>query len=128
MSGKEKRGTGTANLDFHPWVKELPGAVNACDEEGIIISLNEAAVRAFADRGGEKLLGSSVFDCHPEPARSKLKSLMKSRKKNIYTIQKNGLRKLIYQAPWYANGEYAGYVEFDLEIPWDMPHFNRDQK
>jgi hypothetical protein len=45
--------------------------------------------------------------------------------KNIYTIEKNGVRKLIYQSPWFSNGSYAGFVELALEIPWEMPHFIR---
>ncbi len=128
MSKKENQMRGKGDLDFHPWVKELGGMVTACDKDGIIISMNEEAVRAFSDQGGEKLIGRSIFDCHPEPCGSKLKALMESRKKNIYTIQKNGLRKLLFQAPWYRDGEYSGYVELDFEIPWEMPHFNRDKK
>ena len=41
MSEKENRKTGGANLDFHPWAKELGGMVTACDKDGIIISMNE---------------------------------------------------------------------------------------
>jgi hypothetical protein len=26
-------------------------------------------------------------------------------KSNVYTIEKNGARKLVYQTPWYKNGE-----------------------
>jgi hypothetical protein len=128
MSQKRIHLAAAGDLDFHPWVKELQGDVTACDKDGMIVSMNDGAVRTFSERGGEKLMGTSIFDCHPEPCRSKLKALMESRKKNIYTIQKNGLRKLIFQAPWYRDGEYAGYVEIDLEIPREMPHFNRDQK
>ena len=128
MSQKVDHLLGGEDLDFHPWVKELQGMVTACDQNGKIISMNADAVRMFSDRGGEKLLGSPILDCHPEPSKSKLKALMESRQKNIYTIQKNGLRKLIYQAPWYRDGEYAGYVELDFEIPWEMPHFNRDKQ
>ena len=128
MNEKKTDALGEVDLKFHPWVKEFPGEVTACDKNGTIVSTNDGSVRSFSDRGGEKLVGSSIFDCHPEPARSKLKALMESRQKNIYTIQKNGLRKLIFQAPWYHDGEYAGYVELSLELPWEMPHFNRDQK
>jgi len=32
---------------------------------------------------------------------------------------------LIYQSPWYQNGEFAGLVEISLEIPEQMPHFVR---
>ncbi|MGB8959188.1 MAG: hypothetical protein WCC00_09310, partial [Candidatus Aminicenantales bacterium] len=69
----------------------------------------------------------NVLDCHPEPSRSKLKGMMAERRTNVYTIQKNGRRKLIYQAPWHKDGAYAGFVELSLEIPWDLPHFNRDK-
>ena len=45
---------------------------------------------------------------------------------NAYTIEKRGLRKLIYQTPWYESGEVAGLVEFSLEIPQEMPHYVRE--
>ena len=51
---------------------------------------------------------------------------MESRKPNVYTIEKAGVKKLIYQAPWYRGGEYAGVVELSVEIPFQMPHFVRD--
>ena len=40
-------------------------------------------------------------------------------------IEKNGVKKIIYQSPWYKEGEYAGFVELSLEIPLEMPHFIR---
>jgi hypothetical protein len=52
---------------------------------------------------------------------------MAERRTNVYTIQKNGKKKLIYQAPWFRDGAYAGFVELSLEIPEAMPHFNRDK-
>ena len=44
---------------------------------------------------------------------------------NCYTIEKNGVHKLIYQSPWYVKGEYGGLVEISVEIPNPMPHFVR---
>jgi hypothetical protein len=32
---------------------------------------------------------------------------------------------MIYQTPWYKEGEVAGLVEFSLEIPESMPHYVR---
>jgi hypothetical protein len=107
------------------WVKEFPGAVTVCDEEGIIIDMNDKAAKGFEKEGGRKLIGSSVLDCHPEPARMKTETLLAARQKNVYTIEKHGVNKLIYQSPWYCNGEYAGFVELSLEIPFEMPHFIR---
>lgn len=107
------------------WVKEFPGAVTVCDRDGRIIEMNEKACNTFAKDGGAALVGKNVLDCHPEPARSKLKALMAEQKKNAYTIEKNGVKKLIYQSPWYEDGKYMGFVELSLEIPFEMPHFVR---
>lgn len=51
--------------------------------------------------------------------------MLEMQKKNIYTIEKDGVKKLIYQSPWYKDGQYAGFVELALEIPFEMPHFVR---
>ena len=53
---------------------------------------------------------------------------METQQTNVYTIEKNGVRKLIYQAPWFQDGGYAGLVELALEIPAVMPHFVRDEQ
>jgi len=110
----------------HAWVKEFPGAVTVCDTEGRILEMNDRSLETFSADGGPALLGTNVLDCHPEPSRTKLEGMMTDRRANVYTIQRNGKKKLIYQAPWFANGAYAGFVELSFEIPWDMPHFNRD--
>lgn len=113
-------------MDQNAWLEEFPGAVTVCDAGGRIIAMNKRSLEVFAADGGAKLLGTNVLDCHPEPSRSKLKTMMDERRANVYTIQKKGIKKLIYQAPWYEAGVYAGFVELSLEIPADMPHFNRD--
>ena len=107
------------------WIKEFPAAVTVCDEEGVILEMNDKAAITFEKDGGRKLIGSNMLDCHPEPARAKTERLLAVREKNVYTIEKNGVKTLIYQSPWYRNGEYAGFVELSLEIPFELPHFIR---
>ena len=51
---------------------------------------------------------------------------MQTGQTNVYTIEKKGVKKLIYQTPWYHDGAFAGLVELGLEIPAEMPHFVRD--
>jgi transcriptional regulator with PAS, ATPase and Fis domain len=109
----------------YAWVKEFPAAVTVCDADGIIIEMNDKAEKIFEDDGGRDLIGRKVLDCHPDPARSELAGLMQARQRNIYTIEKNGVKKLIYQSPWYLNGEYAGFIELSVEVPFEMPHFVR---
>jgi len=108
------------------WTKEFPGAIIVCDADGLILEMNDQAIRSFQDEGGAELLGSNLLDCHPEPARSKLKELMNKQQINVYTIEKNKIRKLIYQTPWYRNGKYSGFMEMSIVIPESVPHFNRD--
>ncbi len=112
-------------MSEHAWIEEFPGAVTVCDEHGIIIEMNEKAAVTHKDDGGRALLGKDLRDCHPEVARGKLEELLSNRRRNVYTIRKRGVRKLIYQSPWYRNGAYAGIVELSLEIPDDMPEFDR---
>ena len=107
------------------WIKEFPGAVTVCDENGIIVEMNDRAIQVFAEDGGAGLIGKNALDCHPEPARSKMAHLFKNRGTNAYAIEKKGKKKLIYQAPWYEQGKFRGLVELSLEIPMEMQHFIR---
>jgi transcriptional regulator with PAS, ATPase and Fis domain len=110
----------------HPWVKEFGAGVTVCDTAGIILEMNDRAAQMFREQGGRSLIGSNVLDCHPEPARTKLEALMEKRQPSTYTTEKKGRRKLIHQAPWYRDGQYAGFVEIVLALPDAMPHFVRD--
>jgi transcriptional regulator with PAS, ATPase and Fis domain len=112
-------------MNEHEWIKEFPAAITVCDTEGIILEMNVKSAKTFEKDGGLKLIGSNMLDCHPEAARTKTERLLAAREKNVYTIEKNGVKKLIYQSPWYRNGEYAGFVELSLEIPSELPHFIR---
>ncbi len=107
------------------WVKGFPGSVTVCNKDGIILEMNDKAEKVFEEDGGRALIGKNLLDCHPEPALSQLKSLMAEARPNIYTIEKKGVKKLIYQTPWFEDGQYAGFVELSLEIPFEMPYFVR---
>lgn len=107
------------------WVKNFPAIITVCDASGVIIEMNEASCEHFKNDGGRALIGRSILDCHPEPARSKLKTMLQNGITNCYTIEKDGVKKFVYQSPWYKNSEYAGFVETIILIPSDMPHYIR---
>ena len=107
------------------WKDGVGFAITVCDTEGKIIEMNDKSAATFAKGGGKELLGKSLLDCHPEPSRSKVKKMLAEPFTNVYTIEKNGVKKLIYQAPWFADGKPAGLVELSLEIPAEIPHFVR---
>jgi transcriptional regulator with PAS, ATPase and Fis domain len=107
------------------WARGFPGAITICDQDGIIIDMNQEAANTFKKDGGARLVGKNALDCHPPAAKAKLKALLSSGRTNCYTIEKKGVRKLVYQSPWYRNGSCCGLVELSLEIPEKMPHFVR---
>jgi hypothetical protein len=39
---------------------------------------------------------------------------------NVLPIEKDGISKLVYQTPWYADGEYSGFVAVELVLPSPM--------
>jgi transcriptional regulator with PAS, ATPase and Fis domain len=106
------------------YFKEFNAAVTVCNTEGKVIWMNDKS--KLVNYGD--FTGKNLIDCHPEPAKIKLLDLMKNQKTNIYTIEKNGIKKLIYQSPWYENGIYAGIVELSIEIPFEMPHYVRKRE
>lgn len=107
------------------YIEETDFAVTVCDTEGTILYMNQKARRTFLKPGAEDLIGKNVLDCHPEPARTLLKDLLEHPRTNSYTIEKNGVKKLIYQTPWYKNGKYKGFMELSMEIPFQMKHMVR---
>ncbi len=107
------------------WLDGINVAMTYCDADGIIRAMNTASIEVFSKDGGEKLIGENILDCHPEPGRTKLKELMDHPRVNVYSIEKNGRKKLIYQAPVMDGEKYIGIVEISLPIPNDIPHFIR---
>jgi transcriptional regulator with PAS, ATPase and Fis domain len=112
-------------MDTSVWLNGMNVAITVCDREGTIVYMNEQSARTFAADGGKSLLGKKLWDCHPEAAREKIRRLMAANAANSYTIEKNGVKKLVHQAPWQEDGQPAGLVEFSLVIPDVLPHFVR---
>jgi PAS domain-containing protein len=110
------------------WIPEFAAAITVCDIDGTILEMNNRACATFAKDGGAALIGTNLYACHPEPARTKVEVLLKSGLPNCYTIEKDGVKKLIYQSPWYEDGKYRGLVEISFPIPSEIPHFVRDQE
>lgn len=108
------------------YFEELPAAITVCDRDGIIVYMNQKSIANFAKDGGAALIGRSLYDCHPGASKEKLRALIESQKINTYTIEKNGVHKMIYQTPWFADGVFSGLIEFSFEIPAEVPHFVRD--
>ena len=111
---------------MNSWLDEDGAAITICDLNGIIVYMNERSKKSFTkyDDSGVTI-GSSLIECHPEPSRTKLCSMLKEPQTNVYTIEKKGIKKLIRQSPWYNEGVFSGVVEISFEIPFEMPHYIR---
>jgi len=108
------------------WVEHYPAAVSVCDTSGTIVAMNRMAVEMFAKYGGARLIGSSLFACHPEPANVILRTLLAEERANTYFTEKKGVRRLVHQTPWYDRGQFAGLVETVIVLPPEMVTKKRD--
>ena len=102
-------------------------AVTICAKDGTILDMNRKSRRTFL-KPGQEIIGNNVLDCHPEPARSLLAELLENPRTNVYTVEKEGVRKLIFQTPWYDGDQYAGFMELSMVLPETVPHRVRKPK
>lgn len=88
-----------------------------CDTNHTIIYMNPTAVERYAKRGGAKLIGCSLLDCHNAESNKKIKSVLewfgKSAGNNrIFTFHNPKENKDVYMtALRNDSGELIGYYE-----------------
>ncbi len=105
------------------WVTGFPGAVTVSDKNHRVIYMNDAAAETWQSKGGRELIGKDLLSCHNRNSITIIKNLLATGGSNIYTVEKNGVRKLVYQSAWRdSSGEIAGLVELSLVLPEEMPH------
>ena len=107
------------------WFEELPCSVTVCARDYTILYLNGRSAEVNASDGGKSLVGKNLLDCHPPEARKKLRKVMASGRPNVYTTEKKGVKKIIFQSHWKKGGRVAGLVEITFELPAKVPHFVR---
>lgn len=91
--------------------------MTVCDREGRVVYQNERAVAALGEARGH-----SLQECHKSSSWEMIQKMLAEGVTNAYTIEKQGVRKLIYQTPWYEDGVVAGLVEYSIVLPEGMPH------
>lgn len=108
------------------WAFRMNCAVTVCDADCNIIYMNEKSRATFAARGGADLIGHNLMDYHNDRSKGIIRRLLADGGVNCYTIEKEGLRKMIYQTAWRSDdGAVAGLVEISMVIPEEMPHYVR---
>jgi transcriptional regulator with PAS, ATPase and Fis domain len=112
-------------MNIPDYFGNIDAAVTICDREGILVYMNDAADRVFSARGGRKLLGSNLMACHSPASQEKIREMLATGSSNAYTIEKNGVRKMIWQGPWRDGEEIAGLIEISVILPDQLPHYIR---
>lgn len=110
-------------MENYEWAKEMNCAVTVCDAEGIIIYQNDKAVETYKKHGN--LIGKNLYECHSERSKEIIRHLLATGGSNAYTIEKQGVHKVIYQTAWKKDGKVAGIVEISMITPTNMPHYVR---
>lgn len=104
------------------WANEINIAITVSDMENNIVYMNKKSQKTFSNAK----IGNNLKNCHKDSSNEIIETLKKNNTANTYTVQKNGVKKLIHQTPWYNNGIIAGLVEISIELPEQMIHKNRD--
>ena len=107
------------------WAIGLGCAITVSAADGTILYMNEKSQKVFEKWGGEELIGQRLWGCHSEKSVETIKRLIENKESNCYTIEKNGVKKLIYQTPWFDGEELGGLVEISIELPASIPHHVR---
>jgi len=102
------------------WVKEIDIAITVSDKNGKFLEMNDKSKKTFEKDGGENLINSEIMNCHNENSKEIIRKIVSENKSNVYFVEKEGKRKLIFQAPWTKEGEFQGLVELSIVIPPDI--------
>ena len=111
---------------FARWLDGFAVSIMVMDAEGKVLYMNDAADEVFKKFGGKNMVGSDISQCHKASSMITIKEMMENDSTNVYSIEKNGQKKIIYQAPWYEEGRVAGLVTMSLAVPEKIPHHERE--
>ena len=116
----------TIKATISEWVATYPAEIMVCDQDGTILEMSDVSIQIYEKEGGAEMIGRNVFAHHLEPAKSQMMNVVKQKRHVIYTAEKGGLKKLVSVAPWYKEGEYAGFALIVLDLPKKIPNILKD--
>lgn len=101
---------------FKSIIEQDEAAVVICNLKHEIIYMNPAAVKSYAKRGGEKLLGRSLLACHNEESVQKIQQVVEwfladKNHNMIYTGYNEKQNKDIYMVALRDGDTLIGYYE-----------------
>ena len=102
---------------FRSMAEQDRSAVVICNLQHEIIYMNPAAMKRYAKRGGEELIGQSLLNCHGADSAEKIRSVIRwfadSREHNVvYTFRNEKENKDVYMVALRDDGgDLIGYYE-----------------
>jgi hypothetical protein len=101
---------------------DFDAVVTVCDAGGKILSMNPASISHFEADGGAALIGKNLFTCHSADSTRIIRELIASGRSNVYTVERAGAKKLVFQAPWYTTDRsgkrvVGGLTEIVIPLP-----------
>lgn len=106
------------------WAETLPCAITVADANCQVLFMNEQAIAVNHVKGQPTEL--NLRRCHNPRSIEIIDRMLTTGGSNIYTIEKKGVHKLIFQSAWRnGDGKVGGLVEISIVTPTDMPHFIR---
>lgn len=101
---------------YKSMVDQDRAAVVICNLEHEIIYMNPAAVESYAKRGGDKLIGRSLLDCHNPESVEQIKKVVEwfaadENHNIVYTFHNEKQNKDVYMVALRDNGSLIGYYE-----------------
>lgn len=112
MSGKE-----TIDIRFFKSIIDQDrSAVVICNLNHEIIYMNPAAIENYGKRGGDKLIGQSLLECHNPESREKIQQVVdwfaaEESHNMIYTFHNEKQNKDVYMVALRDGGKLIGYYE-----------------
>ena len=91
-------------------------AVVICNLEHKIIYMNPSAIQSYENNGGDKLIGTSILECHNEKSAEKIQEVVEWFSANethnmVYTFYNEKQNKDVYMVALREKGKLIGYYE-----------------
>lgn len=112
MYGKE-----TIDISFFKSIIDQDrSAVVICNLEHEIIYMNPVAIEYYGKRGGDKLIGQSLLECHNPESREKILQVVdwfaaEESHNIVYTFHNEKQNKDVYMVALRDGGKLIGYYE-----------------
>lgn len=105
------------------YLENVAFAACVCDRDGVVLYQNARSKKRDGD-----VIGKNLYGCHNAHSGQMIRHMIETGESNNYQIIRHGQRRLLHQTPWFEvpGGPVSGLIELSIDIPDEMPVFNRD--